>query len=324
MPFILVEVLLFLNILFAALVRLPFQKRLAGFYVTHLGLLMIILGAALTSHYGLDARLELVPGETSSTVLVDEPQLYVRWTATNGALGAIALPLPRTAIDLDPELTANAGDILLRVERYIPYAVAKINQNEWNYDFPTSDAPLRSKAALVTLSRRDRPQEVHRMWVSDTSMTTKKFGDDELIEMAVGPRIERLPFTFGLENFRMDTDPGSLEPSAFTSRVNVTSGTNHESLDVTMNRPFKRDGFTIYQTSYFPTENGTTGSIFTVNRDPGRPMKYAGSLFLVGGSILHFALRIARKRKEVRDETVSPVYSRHLKSDQFDPSVVRV
>jgi hypothetical protein len=60
--------LLFINVLFAALVRLPYKKRLTGFYIIHLGLLLLLAGSVITGLRGIDAliALESHEGEVES------------------------------------------------------------------------------------------------------------------------------------------------------------------------------------------------------------------------------------------------------------------
>jgi hypothetical protein len=64
-----------------------------------------------------------------------------------------------------------------------------------------------------------------------------------------------------------------------------------------MNNPLKYDEFTFYQSSYFPLGPDLYGSALSVNYDPGRALKYLGSLFIVLGSIWHFYIR--RKKLKV-------------------------
>lgn len=55
----------FINILFSALRRCPFQKRHIPFLMTHLGLLMVISGIFLKSLFGIQGHLYLVEGTTT-------------------------------------------------------------------------------------------------------------------------------------------------------------------------------------------------------------------------------------------------------------------
>lgn len=116
--------------------------------------------------------------------------------------------------------------------------------------------------------------------------------DGERIRMEVTKKLITLPYELVLDQFKMDTDPGTNTPASFESFVTLFKGnegsTKHH---IYMNHPLKYDNFTFYQASYFQTQQGPFGSVLSVNYDPGRPWKYLGSLLLVLGSIWHYFLR---------------------------------
>lgn len=62
--------LFFINILFAALRRWPFQKRHIPFLITHLGLLMVIGGTIIKNRWGLQGQMTLLEGSGSQHVLI--------------------------------------------------------------------------------------------------------------------------------------------------------------------------------------------------------------------------------------------------------------
>ncbi len=101
-----------------------------------------------------------------------------------------------------------------------------------------------------------------------------------------------LPYEIVLDQFKMDTDPGTTNPASYESFVTLFKGNEgSEKHRVYMNNPLKYKNFTFYQASYFQTNEGPYGSVLSVNFDPGRFWKYLGSLLLVLGSIWHFVLR---------------------------------
>lgn len=120
----------------------------------------------------------------------------------------------------------------------------------------------------------------------------------ERITFELGKKSILLPYELVLDQFKMDTDPGTNNPASYESFVTLFMGnegsTKHH---VYMNNPLKYQNFTFYQASYFQTNEGPFGSILSVNFDPGRFWKYLGCLFLVFGSIWHF---IIRKKKTVK------------------------
>jgi cytochrome c biogenesis protein ResB len=61
---------------------------------------------------------------------------------------------------------------------------------------------------------------------------------------------------------------------------------------ISMNEPMKYNGYTIYQASFQEDEMGKpVASVFSVNKDPGRPIKYLGSLVLSFGIVWLFYQR---------------------------------
>ena len=57
---------------------------------------------------------------------------------------------------------------------------------------------------------------------------------------------------------------------------------------ISMNEPLKYAGYTLYQASFSKEEGRPPLSIFSVNRDAGRWLKYLGSLTIVLGAALMF------------------------------------
>ena len=110
-----------------------------------------------------------------------------------------------------------------------------------------------------------------------------------------------LPYQINLDNFKMQKNPGTNSPASYESFVTLLDGRISEGgkkHHVFMNNPLKYDGFTFYQSSYFAIGPDEYGSVFSVNFDPGRPIKYLGSLLLVLGSIWHYFIRRKRRKKK--------------------------
>lgn len=114
-------------------------------------------------------------------------------------------------------------------------------------------------------------------------------GKKHIFELA--KKTIKLPYEMNLQRFKMDKDPGTNSPASYESFVGIFDKEGRKGpYHVFMNNPYKRDGFTFYQASYFETKSGY-GSVLSVNYDPGRPVKYFGSILLVLGCIWHFLLR---------------------------------
>lgn len=64
------------NLTCSAAIRYPWKKAQTGFVITHLGIIIILLGSLLTMYKGVDGSLALEEGETSARIMIDEPVLY--------------------------------------------------------------------------------------------------------------------------------------------------------------------------------------------------------------------------------------------------------
>ncbi|MCO4753448.1 MAG: cytochrome c biogenesis protein ResB [Bacteriovoracaceae bacterium] len=154
------------------------------------------------------------------------------------------------------------------------------------------------KAVLIEFYGKD-------YWVRSDQPLALSDGDKQ-VRFQIRSREVRLPYQITLDRFKMDKNPGTNDPASFESFVSLLDGrtaTASEQHHVFMNNPLKYDEFTFYQSSYFQVGPDEYGSAFSVNYDPGRPIKYAGSLLLVLGSSWHFLLRRRKKRRFFEKET---------------------
>jgi hypothetical protein len=113
-----------------------------------------------------------------------------------------------------------------------------------------------------------------------------------------------LPFGIRLNRFKMGTDPGTNQAASYESFVSVVDsvGTVFDSARIAMNEPLKHGGFTFYQASFSQEQGRPSTTVLSVNRDPGRGLKYFGSLLTVL-SIAWYTLERSRLRRRGKSES---------------------
>ncbi len=158
---------------------------------------------------------------------------------------------------------------------------------------PIYTKPIQDNSQVIKGNLKAVEVEVdgQRFWVNSMEpVAYNKNGERVTFELSKKQLL--LPYEIVLDQFKMDTDPGTNNPASYESFVTLFKGnegsTKHR---VFMNNPLKYKDFTFYQASYFQTNEGPFGSVLSVNFDPGRFWKYLGSLLLVLGSIWHFVIR---------------------------------
>ena len=160
-----------------------------------------------------------------------------------------------------------------RLLRYLPHS----RENITFFPSPTA-SPLSSSALRFTFRGTE-------YWIGLNS-ALRIYTEDGLYLVSFGNRRISLDFPLVLNQFKMGTYEGTERASSYESLVTVP-GVGQ--VTISMNEPLKHAGFTFYQSSFEKNERGEPViSVLSVNRDPGRWVKYVGSMLIVFGSIILF------------------------------------
>ncbi len=145
------------------------------------------------------------------------------------------------------------------------------------------------------------------LWLGQGEDRESDFGGVKL-HFLYGLRTLPVGFRLELKDFRVENYPGTNRPASFESDVVLKddfTGTVREQ-NIGMNRPLKYRGFKVFQSGYQQDEGRPEVSIFTVAKDPGIPVKYAGALVLLGGVLtMFYSRRFSNRPKENELLTIS-------------------
>lgn len=101
-----------------------------------------------------------------------------------------------------------------------------------------------------------------------------------------GPKVYNTPFALKLDDFVMETYPGSSSPSAYESHVKIIDGGKQTPYKIYMNHVLNHGGYRFFQASFDPDRMGT---VLSVNHDFwGTLISYIGYTFLFLGMFLIF------------------------------------
>jgi hypothetical protein len=102
-----------------------------------------------------------------------------------------------------------------------------------------------------------------------------------------------LGFSLQLVAFRREKNPGGVGNAAFASTVRLRDEDHgvDEERRISMNEPLTYRRLTFYQSSFNEADHRSATSIFSVAHDPGRTLKYAGSLMICLGIAIMFYMR---------------------------------
>jgi hypothetical protein len=180
-------------------------------------------------------------------------------------------------------------DFELTVTEYVPRAERKLSFEPVAKDEQNPQEP----AALVEICVDG---SVRQVWLqrSDLHYGTRR------IDTPDGPMLLRyghgdvpLGFALKLESFHREFNPGGEGNAAFASTVRLIDGDLDldETREISMNEPLTHRRFTFYQSGFNESGHGKETSVLNVAYDPGRTLKYAGSLMICLGIAVMFYMR---------------------------------
>jgi hypothetical protein len=179
-------------------------------------------------------------------------------------------------------------DATVTILDFIPAAQSEVKYVESQIQYGPN-AP--SSAILVQAA--DAKKDENQVWLGLGEKATF-YTQGKTKTIGYLPKRISLPFALQLNRFDIARYPGSANPMEFSSRVEVrASGESvpRGEIQISMNEPLKYGGYVFYQSSYIDAEPRPTISIFSVNQDPGRWLKYLGSFLICLGVVWLFLNR---------------------------------
>jgi cytochrome c-type biogenesis protein CcsB len=123
------------------------------------------------------------------------------------------------------------------------------------------------------------------------------------VKLAFGPLVQKLPYSLFLDDFVLDTYPGSDNPATYESYVLLSDpekGIDRERVHIYMNHPLTHRGSKHFQSSYDKDRRGT---VLTLNHDPGKIPTYIGYTLIGIGFLLVMLQNLIWPRKKGENGT---------------------
>lgn len=161
-------------------------------------------------------------------------------------------------------------------------------------EYDVTEVSMRTDVTVPVVQLRHRDMI---RWLALNDMI-KIFGEKSAYLFGYQNRRLNLGFNLHLNQFDVIHYEGTNRAKEYASQVSIgpvegNLPSEAEKIQISMNKPLKHDGYTIYQASFSSDEmtGKPNASVFSINRDPGRTVKYVGSLVLSFGIIWLFYQR---------------------------------
>jgi len=303
----LLSVLLFINLVCGALIRVPKEWKKPGMLIAHGGILYMLVAGFVTYHYSTSGQMTLFPQERSNKY-----QSYYEWEIEiaeleDGLYGRHWVIPGEQFTDMDVDDTREffhpdlPFDLML--ENYVPNTMPQPTPGDDGVEgFTLAPKPLEMEAAqnaagayAMVLNKEKQEVQSGLLWgfsVAPWIVTVE--GKDYAIELR--HRNWTLPFTITLDEFIRDLHARTTMASNFESVVTKAEpGQADRKINIRMNEPLRHKGYTLFQSGWGPQNAGPNDrlfSTFAVVKNPADQWPLYSCIVISVGLLIHFLQKL--------------------------------
>lgn len=307
--------LLLINLITAHVYRFRLAWKKSGIVLTHVGLIILLIGELLTGILQDDYSMRLVQGEPKNySDSYRENELAIIDTTNPEFDDVVAIPEP----------LLEKGDTLQHAKLPFKVVVREFNPNANIRGRAPATAPAGASEpptiatqgvgpnAVMTPLRMTYKQDERNLpaayielvtperslgtWLvsADTRMpdqTVEHNGHTYIIALRFTRHYK--PYTLTLQKFSHDRYAGTEIPKNFSSQIHLMTPDGRDDRDVLiyMNNPLRYAGLTFYQASFEPGNDKVT--VLQVVRNPGWLMPYVACSLISLGLLIQFFIHLS-------------------------------
>ncbi len=304
--------LLLFNLIAAHATRFKMTWKKSGIFLTHFGLILLLLGEFFTGILQEDFQMRIDEGQTknySESFRLNELAIIDATDATTDKVTAI----PEELLATQKTLHHSTLPFRIEVKAYYPHAAMQMTEQAQNpapqlattgfgrrfsvtpFPRPKSDQ-ITLPAAYVELIG---PQgSLGTFLVSAMSPQPESFSyAGKTWQLSLRVQREYKPFSLHLNKVTHDIYPGSDIPKNFASQVRLQTadGKQDQEFKIYMNNPLRFGGFTFYQ---YQMDSANKSTVLQVVRNPSWLVPYIACLIMSVGLALQFTLSLIAFRQK--------------------------
>jgi hypothetical protein len=293
---------LLLNLIAAHVTRFHFTRKKVGIWLTHVGLILLLLGQLLTDMLARESLLHLREGEAKNYSEIERQAELAIIDPTDAETDKV-VAIPQRLLANQKDIEQPELPFKVRVKEF--YANSRVQNREAEALAPPAASRGIGAVATVTelphvtsMDYRDVPSAVIELITPEGSIGTwlvsehyehaqKVPWQNRNYELWLRPKRLYKPYSLELQKFRNDLYAGTDIPKNYSSRVVLKrpeTGENREVL-IYMNNPLRYAGETYYQSGFDPDNHGT---ILQVVRNPSWLTPYLSCILVGAGLIVQF------------------------------------
>jgi len=302
-------VAMLINLVAAHTVRFKFKKKRIGIILTHLGVILLLVGEFVTGFAAEEGNMTILEGETVNFV-EDIRSSEIAVTDRSDPTDDLVVVIPERFVGTDKTITHGLLPFRMVVSEWMPNSrmlgPAQAPENRKGL----ADSGIASELTAMPLPRAngvdgatvDAPSAYVTMYKGEERLGSYLLSvyvdqgqavtiDDKTYWVELRFKRTYKPYSLRLIDFKHDLFTGTQMARNFSSDVQLVDETRNVDREVLiyMNHPLRHAGETFYQASYLRDDSGT---VLQVVKNPGWLIPYISCTVVTIGMLIHFGIRL--------------------------------
>ncbi|HLP57274.1 MAG TPA: cytochrome c biogenesis protein CcsA [Candidatus Deferrimicrobium sp.] len=316
---VLIMFILFFNLVAVLFYRIGFRLSKIGNLITHLGLMVLLLGGFFTFYFSQESTLMLKEGETSnmsSSNRLWEIAVWEQKTKTGtGQNDADVYAFDTQSLRPGDIIRLEDLDLALQVKEYYGNSTAQVNNASGMQSLkkkpPEKEIEHNIAGGIFEINPATGQGQTLLLYGNDTHPTSITVNNREF-RFSLRKKKYQLPLSLTLVDFAVKFYPNSEIPKSYESKITInTEGGVERDVTISMNKPLRYGNLTFFQSSYYTAPDGTEYTILAVVKNVGRLLPYFSSIIIFLGLAIHFLMMLFKKKKANRQNPFEKGF-RHL------------
>ena len=305
--------LLLINLIAAHIYRFKLEWEKAGIQLTHIGVILLLIGELLTGLLQSESQMKISEGEAQFYSESDRITELVLLDTTEAKFNEV-VAIPEAVITDGGTIQLPKLPFQVRVRDSYANAMLQMRDQSPNAAPALATAGIGPRVAVIPLRLTYKQDERNAPAANIELIGTEGTLGTWLVSPLLGApqgftyqgrtweialRFKRFyrPFSLTLLKFTHEKYAGTDIPKNFASRIRLLNENTHDDRDVLiyMNNPLRYAGLTFYQASFV----GDNTTILQVVRNPSWVLPYVSCILMGLGLVVQFSIHLVgfiRKR----------------------------
>lgn len=304
--------ILFVNMVCGGIIRIRKNWRTIGVIIAHFSILFLIVAGWVSFHYKIEGHLQLYEDQESNVFTSyhdrvieiaeagkEDPVLMIPEEHFSDLEGTKSRAFHASSLPFELAVSNYHKNCQVLLAEMHPATKGEPIQDGYYLRGEKADKEAERNLPGVFVALQSAKGEANKaiLWDWATAPFTYR-ADGRTFTLRLRRKAWELPFQVKLNRFTHEYHPGTMRPKLFESQVTKTEDGVSQEAKIEMNKPLRRNGYTLFQASWGPPNwqpyqgRDKLYSVFAVVKNPSDKWPEYACIMAAIGMGLHFIIKL--------------------------------